>query len=236
MELIILAAVIVFLVFMALYGRHKGFVNLLMSMLVVIVALMISYAAAPAISAKLVDGNIYRSIHNPIQTYIEEKTDLKQEKAPNEIESKDYNGMISKLKLPKFISEYMQDEVNESNPVSVVTKNFASLLAQTLTVVILNIFVFIILFIIISILLKILIGILDIITKLPVLNFFNKTLGMLLGLLLGIIIIWLLCLVLLAINQTSFGKEIMEAVQANKFLRFLYDQNLLMKYLINLIK
>ena len=77
---------------------------------------------------------------------------------------------------------------------------------------------------------------LDLISKLPVLNSLNKTGGAIAGLAQGLFVVWVLCILLGIFSGTEFAAKTLEQIQANVFLSYLYDNNLLLKGVIELVK
>lgn len=88
---------------------------------------------------------------------------------------------------------------------------------------------FLLSFIIITIIIKFTVMSLDVIANLPIIKGINKTAGILLGLAQALVLIWI---VFLGVELFS-GKEIsgmfMDYISQNEFLKFLYDQNIIMK-------
>ena len=89
-------------------------------------------------------------------------------------------------------------------------------------------------FTIILIAMAIAVHVLDLIAKLPVLNSINHLGGLAIGLLEGMIVVWLLFLVVVLCQGTPWGREMMESIQGNVFLKFLYDNNLIEKVIIGI--
>lgn len=99
-----------------------------------------------------------------------------------------------------------------------------------------NVVTYVIVFLAIHLALIILAHALDIISKLPVLNSLNKTGGAVLGLVQGFLLIWILCIILTVFAGTEFGAKALAEINASPILSYLYQNNLLLRGMISLIK
>ncbi len=93
---------------------------------------------------------------------------------------------------------------------------------------------FVVTFVIVSLLLWLICHLLNIVAKLPVLNFLNRVLGCAAGIMEGLVIIWLLFILISAMAQTSFGMSVLKMVGESKPLLFLYEHNLI-SYFVGLL-
>ncbi|EOS27048.1 hypothetical protein C806_00641 [Lachnospiraceae bacterium 3-1] len=86
-------------------------------------------------------------------------------------------------------------------------------------------------FLLISILLGILIHVLDIIAKLPVIESINHMGGLVVGLLEGLLVIWILFFVIALCQGSQWGNQMMQEIQENPLLQWLYQNNILERFL-----
>lgn len=70
-----------------------------------------------------------------------------------------------------------------------------------------------------------------ILSKLPIISFINKVCGFLLGMAEGVIFIWFVFLLLDVLSFSSISRYILDTIQENTFLIYLYEQNLLNSFL-----
>lgn len=82
-------------------------------------------------------------------------------------------------------------------------------------------------FILISIMLGILVHVLDIIAKLPGIDSINHIGGLAVGLLEGLLIVWILFFVITLCQGSEWGSQMMEEIQGNPLLEWLYENNVL---------
>lgn len=99
-----------------------------------------------------------------------------------------------------------------------------------------NVVTYVIVFLAIHLALIILVHALDIISKLPVLNSLNKTGGAIIGLIQGFLLVWILCIILTVFAGTEFGAKALAEINASPVLSYLYQNNLLLRGMISLIK
>ena len=112
--------------------------------------------------------------------------------------------------------------------------SFADYIAKGITRLIIQILTAVVLFLVISVVLKIITYILDVVSWLPIIGGINRAAGAVLGLAMALIFIWIVFLVFTLLYTTSAGEEIFTQINANAFLRFLYQNNYILKILMGL--
>ncbi|MGN0384134.1 MAG: CvpA family protein [Eubacterium sp.] len=212
----------------AFEGYKRGFVKMAFSMVATILIIILTYALTPTVSDIIAETDIYTGIRSQIETYINEyidddSTNISQ--AGLSVQKTE----INKLPIPKNLRNSLIENNTEAVYRELGVENFKAYIAESLTHMILNAITFFALFIILTALIRGLIALLDIISKLPIVNFFNRTLGTAFGLAQGIIILWIACLVLTAFGTTHWGKYALEQINNSQILSFVYNNNLLLK-------
>lgn len=218
---------ILILIGYAIKGHHDGFIRTIFSVFSVIAAIILTIIAAPIVSKELqknesIMGALTEQVANTIS--IDEKNISKIDAAE----------IINKLILPKSIKEDLIENNNKEVYQSLLVSNFNEYICRYLAVIIINALTFLGIFLVVWIALMILSYILDLISKLPVINGLNKTAGLLVGLLHGLIVLWIVCIFLTAISSTPLGAAIFEAINENKWLEMIYNNNLLLKVITDL--
>lgn len=89
--------------------------------------------------------------------------------------------------------------------------------------------VFLVVLIILIQVFRIVIVSLKIFTKLPIINGINKFLGFILGLAEGLVVVWIIFIVISKYNIYGKSPEMLQLVSDNKYLTFLYNNNILSK-------
>ena len=112
--------------------------------------------------------------------------------------------------------------------------SFADYIAKGITRLIIQILTAVVLFFVISAALKIIMYILDVVSWLPIIGGINRIAGAALGLVMALIFIWIVFLVFTLLYTTPAGEEIFAQINGNAFLRFLYQNNYILKILMGL--
>ena len=92
------------------------------------------------------------------------------------------------------------------------------------------------LFLIAILIIKVILYAVDILTGLPVINFVNAVGGMLLGIVQALLWIWIFFIVITVLCNTLPGQIVMEQIDSSEILKTLYDKNLLMNVILQVIQ
>jgi len=112
--------------------------------------------------------------------------------------------------------------------------SFADYIAKGITHLVVQILTAIVLFLVISIVLKIMIYILDVVSWLPIIGGINRVVGAVLGFAIALILVWIVFLIFTMLYTTQAGQEIFRQINGNAFLRFLFQNNYILKILMGL--
>lgn len=229
MEIVLLVGVIIFLVIMAFVGYSKGFIKIVLSLVFTIVALLASVLLAGPCSTFIKEHTpLYDTVKEQMADYVSEYIDEEVDNASKEIQKE----AIKKLNLPSSIQDKLIANNNDNVKTEMDVKTFSDYVAESLTDVLLNAFTVLALFLIFKIVLRVLISAIDLFSKLPVINSINKDLGGIIGFAEGILFLWVICIALTAISGTQVGENIFSAIASNPVLNFIYNNNLLTKYIL----
>jgi uncharacterized membrane protein required for colicin V production len=213
----------------ALIGLKVGFIKTVFSLVSLILALVLTIWISPVVKEFLLENE---RIYNGISHGIEKMLPFGDE----EVEAEDQTSAIEKLKLPKSIKDSLIKNNTAQSYESLVVKTFKGYVSDYLTGIIIRALAFSITFIIIFILLWVLCIALNLISKLPVLNSLNKSMGLLAGLAQGLIIVWLFFIVLTVFGSTALGRDVMELVGESEILSILYNNNFLLRFITSATK
>ena len=109
--------------------------------------------------------------------------------------------------------------------------NFSDYIVISITDMIVNSIAFIVLFAVVVIAIRTAVALLDIISKLPVLNFLNKSGGAVCGFAEALLAVWILCIIVTAFGTTEWARTVLAEINNNLFLSFIYSNNILEKVL-----
>lgn len=221
--------VLVILAGYALNGHRRGFIRTVFTLFSTIIALILTSWVSPVISKEL-------QKNDKVMGFVTEKVEkvITFSEAGNKIT--DQVNFINKLPLPAIMKHTLIENNTKDVYTAMAVDNFKDYISNSVARIIINAVVFLVIVLFITIGLALLCETLDIISKLPLINGLNKTAGLLAGLLHGIIVVWIGCIFLTILSSTQWGKSIFELINSSAFLSTVYNNNLLLKFIMNLGK
>ena len=215
--------VLVFIICNTLYWHRKGFLRLVFSVSVLIftifiVNLLLPYTSTFIAKHTSVEKSIKKEILNGISTEYDDNVEndsLKQEE------------FIEKLKLPRQIKEVLNANNQKQTWQKLGADYFADYIGKSLSKFIITILSFVLVFGLVWIVLKIVVNLSDIVSKVPVIHGLNQIAGAAGGFIYAIFIVWLVFLFLGVSLSTSWGRDMLGAIESSFFLSFLYNMNIL---------
>lgn len=226
----LLIAVAAFLIGMTLYGHHKGFLRLVVSMAAMIITLVVVNITLPHVTDYVKNHTpLYDSIGSGIMENLQEYLEGAGQMPAEE------RSMIENLPIPETLKKSLLENNNGEIYQALGVDTFADYIRDYLTNMIVNAMCFVLTFLAVYILLTILVHAMNIITKLPIIHGINKMAGAVLGMLEGLVFVWLLCLVLTAFSGREWAAPIFTQIENSRFLSFLYGHNLFTSLVMGLI-
>ena len=144
--------------------------------------------------------------------------------------------LIEEMALPQSIRDALLEN-NNSEIYSVLgVDKFQDYVAGYIAGCITNGIGYIISFLIAILIIKVILYAVDILTGLPVINFVNAVGGMLLGIVQALLWIWIFFIVITVLCNTLPGQIVMEQIDSSEILKTLYDKNLLMNVILQVIQ
>ena len=140
--------------------------------------------------------------------------------------------LIEAAELPDTFREMLLSNNNNEAYESLGVSTFGAYVAAYISKVIADVVAFLIILVVLVIAFPIVIRALGIINKLPVIGGINRLAGAVLGLGIGLAVVWVLFIVLTLMYDTSLGRACFENIEASAMLKTLYDQNVLMNYIV----
>ncbi len=221
--------VLVILAGYALNGHRRGFIRTVFTLFSTIIALILTSWVSPVISKEL-------QKNEKVMGFVTEKVEkvITFSEAGNKIT--DQVNFINKLPLPAIMKHTLIENNTKDVYTAMAVDNFKDYISNSVARIIINAVVFLVIVLFITIGLALLCETMDIISKLPLINGLNKTAGLLAGLLHGIVVVWIGCIFLTILSSTQWGKSIFELINSSAFLSTIYNNNLLLKFIMNLGK
>jgi uncharacterized membrane protein required for colicin V production len=222
-------AVLVILAGYALNGHRRGFIRTVFTLFSTIIALILTSWVSPVISKEL-------QKNEKVMGFVTEKVEkvITFSDIGNKIT--DQVNFINKLPMPAIMKHTLIENNTKDVYTAMAVDNFKDYINNSVARIIINAVVFLIIVLFITIGLALLCEAMDIISKLPLINGLNKTAGLLAGLLHGIVVIWIGCIFLTVLSSTQWGESVFKLVNSSAFLSTVYNNNLLLKFIMNLGK
>ena len=215
----------------------------------ILVVVLTPYAADAVIQYTPADDWIEERLESALMTNmsdaleeqagIENGTDidlpaLAEQLSGGEISRQEQAQIIENSDVPEIFKEYLQENNNKEIYSMIGADSFADYIAKGITRLIIQILTAVVLFFVISAALKIVMYILDVVSWLPIIGGINRIAGAALGLVMALIFIWIVFLVFTLLYTIPAGEEIFAQINGNAFLRFLYQNNYILKILMGL--
>ncbi len=214
--------VIAILLIGIIVGVVKGFTNMLFETATTFVSLIFAaILCSPVANAICKNEKLMTGLTDKIASV------MKLKELANKIPSTD--DYLKNINLPDVIKDKIASGILSG--ASKTSLNLANATAEFIAKLIIHIACFIVLFILAVVVLKLLDKFFDLVNKLPGLKQANKLLGAALGLVLALFIVWIAFALVTLLGATSFGSSMLQAISDNKFLSFLYNNNLPMAFI-----
>lgn len=223
----LLLIIIIILLGSAIRGYQAGFIKTAFALVSILVALVVTTVASPILSKALRSNDV---IMGKVVEQLDGAIDLDKSIKKSSQET----SFIEDLNLPEVIKKTLIENNNVEAYKAMAVDSFEDYLTHAMAVIVINVVSYLLCFIVSLLLLFILSRVLDLISKLPLLNEVNKTAGLLIGLVSGCIKIWLFFILITLFSTTSLGENVFSMINSSPLLTFIYDNNLLMKGIINL--
>ena len=231
---------LVFTVLSVIRGGRKGFVRTAVSMVSLILVMVIAAWVNPYVGRFLRESTpVYQFVEKRCGTLFADQ--LPGREAPDEEESIEPSRnqqieLIEEMALPQSIRDALLEN-NNSEIYSVLgVDKFQDYVAGYIAGCITNGIGYIISFLIAILIIKVILYAVDILTGLPVINFVNAVGGMLLGIVQALLWIWIFFIVITVLCNTLPGQIVMEQIDSSEILKTLYDKNLLMNVILQVIQ
>ncbi len=225
---IIFGVLIAFLAVMYGVGYHKGLIKIVLSLVITVVAFVLAMILTVPFETFIKNNTkIYDSVNHNMEEYVSIYVPEEMDIASNDIQKQTIQG----LELPDTIKDKLIKDNTADIKLNMGTKTFSEYIAISLTDILVESLSVIVLFIVIRIILRIIVSIFDLVSMLPVINGINRSLGGIAGLVEGIIVIWFVCIVITACGSTETGEQILSVISSNNILSFIYDNNLILKFM-----
>ncbi len=219
-------------------GLRRGFIKIVASLAATIVTIVVVMVLNPYVSEvlekiipmeSLITTNCIEVLYPESNMNKDEFRELLPEIEMNRDEQ---IGVIENSKLPEMFKELILENNNSEIYESLGVTNFGEYLVKYFAKLIINVVSFLLTFLLVTIVVRTVIYMLGLISDLPIIGGMNRLAGGAVGLVKALIIVWVLFVIITLMYDSKIGATCIQAIEENEFLSFIYDQNLLMKFMV----
>ena len=218
---IVTIIVIAFLIFFAIMGFRKGFLRIILTTLALVVTMVAAGVLVPWFSGVVGNSFIGKNIDERIGSYLSQTVNNPIVNTMEEAQE----AVIDKLPLPSFVRNDISENNNASEYLTLKVTSFTEYLKTRLVSIANNTIAYIILLVFIYIIIRILLAFSRAISRIPIIGGINRFFGFIVGLLEGLLVLWCICLLIMLISGSPFGMKVVEVINGNAFLKFIYENN-----------
>lgn len=225
---LVLDCIVVGLIFwFAMLGYKRGVLVTALGFLPMLCGIMGACFFTPVVSNILKETPLYS---NMVGDLSEKFTTISN----STIDSVNSN-FIENLSLPKFLLDTL--EVN-NNPVAYeilgINNDIPLYVASFIANACVNIISVISIYICIYIGVNLVVKALNLISRLPILNSVNRTLGMTIGIVQGVLWVWVLGIIVFLYQFTSGGSDGLELINESLVAKIFYEYNILLNFILSI--
>lgn len=224
---VLLIVVLAILVIGIVVGWVRGFTNILFETATTLVAIIVAVILCSPVAKAIMKNE---KLMTGLETKITKS--LKLDDLANRMPSSEE--LLKNVGLPSVITKNIAKTIDGKT--GSTARAAATATSQFLAKMIIYVAVFIVLVIVAIILLHVLDGFFDLLNKLPVLKEVNSLVGAVVGLVFALLMVWLFFAVVTLFGSTGFGASMLESISSNKFLSFLYNNNIPMQFITNRVQ
>lgn len=136
---------------------------------------------------------------------------------------------IENADIPQVFKDLLRENNNSETYKTLGVETFAQYVGKFLAKLIIHVVAFLITFLLVTIVLRAIIFALDFIADLPGVGILNRLAGGVIGIAGAAIVVWVIFIVITLLYTTTIGKSLYDTIQAEPYLRVLYEYNPIMK-------
>lgn len=234
-----------------IHGYQKGIIKMALSLFSMILSILVAFILAPTFSESLCNSEI---VLNYFSEWVNEGLGIEEKcvditnnmvngiKETNKKDKKNMSvaqkeALIDKLILPKKIKNVMLKNTAEivENKGKITAINFAKEISDYIARIVIKAITYIMVFVVFKVLFRVITIVFNLVDKLPIIENINEITGAIAGAISGLLIVWVGFLFLLLLSTTSIGIMCYEYINDSTILTFLYNNNLLVHWVLESI-
>ena len=236
----VLMAVLLTLTISAIVGYNSGMLRIAYSLVAWILVLMFVAWATPHINLYLLEKT---SVYEKIEAHCEESVRLsanerveqtQQQQAEgltDEIEQEDALGTLQ-MSIPDTVVDGILEKTTGATEDFLEERGIYTAIAQHLANFVVEGIAILIALVMAWILVHLISQILGIVSRIPVIKGVNRVLGLFAGVIYGLLLVWLGFYVVVLGSTGEIGQVIVSYIYDNPFLTFLYENNLVIAFIL----
>lgn len=237
MNIVLIVTVLIFLL-CALDGLKRGFIKIVASLAATLITIAAVVVMTPYVSEAL--GKVL-----PVESFITStcmdvlypetsmnKVEFAEKLSTIELTREDQIRLVESSKLPEVFQELILENNNSEIYENLGVTNFGQYLVKYFAKLVLNVVSFLLTFLVVTIVLRTIIYMLGIISDLPVIGGLNRIAGAGFGLAKGLVIVWVIYAIITLAFNNEFCATCLQQIKENEFLKFVYDNNILLNYMV----
>ena len=139
------------------------------------------------------------------------------------------------MALPDFLKSSIKENNTAETYQYLAVDTFVEYLSGTLAMLAVNGLSYGISFLLATILIRVASYALDILARLPIISGVNRIAGAFVGGAKGLIYLWLALFIVTVLCSTQFGEMILQMVEQDVFLSFIYERNIFIRIFMNIV-
>jgi uncharacterized membrane protein required for colicin V production len=217
-------AVVILFAVLIISGWYKGFLRTVISFAGTIVVIIAVVFVSPKVSSFVIENtDLYERTREKVTAvFIEKLTDNGNEADDNGLKDLNVPDILKNDFIEKNASEMYQ---------ALLTTVFKEYISGYIAKLAINAGCFVAVYLVFIILKWILLRTSDIISKIPVIKGINRILGAAIGTAEALIITWIFFFIIIMFLGNEFGGKLLSGVQKSVFLTYLFNQNLLFRFI-----
>ena len=221
-------AVIIILVLFILAGYRRGLALTILNFSRTILSLFLASYLYPDVSKFIREST---GLYNNFKTAIVDNMGLS--KVVQDTTLKASTEFINNLTIPEFLKTALIANNNPEYYRVLQVDALEGYIAGYISNMIINAISLVVVFAIVYVLMQVLVNALDLVSKLPVINTFNKLGGSLIGFLQGTLLIWILIVVLVFFFSSPDFAFIFDMIQQSTIAIYFYQTNIILNFITN---
>lgn len=221
--------IFVILAINSLIGFNQGFIVSFFNLVGLIISYFVARLYYPVIAQFILSS---QGIYDKIRGFVDKRLYSMFEDKANIFSP---GSLLEGMNLPKPLIDIISKSPKVGSDTSGLSEAALDIMSESLTRIFIDVISLIVAFIIARIAISLIVRVLSVFSELPLLKQFNKFLGFSFGFIKGILILFIIFAILTPIISVSPSGALAEGVFGSSIGYYLYDNNILLKYLKNII-